>query len=48
MVVNLNGFLADSAWTYAVGEVDEAGKKLMDVTKNTLPRNRAAQVGNRW
>src|SRR5699024_4662957 len=33
MVVNLNGFLADSAWTYAVGEVDPAGKRLMEVTK---------------
>ncbi|HLQ73254.1 MAG TPA: type I methionyl aminopeptidase [Bacillota bacterium] len=36
MVVNLNGGLADSAWTYAVGEVDEAGRKLMDVTKKSL------------
>ncbi|WP_339149170.1 MULTISPECIES: type I methionyl aminopeptidase [unclassified Sutcliffiella] len=36
MVVNLNGSLADSAWTYAVGEVSEASKKLMEVTKNSL------------
>ena len=28
MVVNLDGGLADSAWTYAVGEVDEKGKRL--------------------
>lgn len=48
MVVNLNGFLADSAWTYAVGEVDEAGKKLMDVTKKALYLGiEQAQVGNR-
>jgi len=48
MVVNLNGALADSAWTYAVGEVDEAGKRLMDVTKESLYRGiEQAQVGNR-
>ena len=48
MVVNLNGALADSAWTYAVGEVDEAGKRLMEVTKESLYRGiEQAQVGNR-
>src|SRR5690625_474264 len=48
MVVNLTGALADSAWTYAVGEVDEAGKRLMDVTKESLYRGiEQAQVGNR-
>jgi methionyl aminopeptidase len=36
MVVNLNGALADSAWTYAVGEVSEAAQKLMEVTHNSL------------
>lgn len=35
-VVNLNGGLADSAWTYAVGEVDDQAKKLMEVTKKCL------------
>jgi methionyl aminopeptidase len=38
MVVNLNGGLADSAWTYAVGEVSEEAQRLMDVTKNALYR----------
>ena len=48
MVVNLNGFLADSAWTYEVGEVDPAGKHLMDVTKKSLYLGiEQAQVGNR-
>ena len=48
MVVNLNGGLADSAWTYAVGDVDEKGKKLMDVTKKSLYKGiEQAQVGNR-
>lgn len=48
MVVNLNGFLADSAWTYAVGEVDPAGQRLIDVTKKSLYLGiEQAQVGNR-
>lgn len=48
MVVNLNGGLADSAWTYAVGDVDEKGKKLMEVTKKALYLGiEQAQVGNR-
>ncbi|WP_043931341.1 type I methionyl aminopeptidase [Bacillus sp. EB01] len=36
MVVNLNGALADSAWTYAVGEVSEETGHLLDVTKQAL------------
>lgn len=36
MVVNVDGYLADSAWSYAVGEVDETTKKLMRVTKECL------------
>jgi len=48
MVVNLNGALADSAWTYAVGNVDEEGKRLMDVTKKALYVGiEQAQAGNR-
>jgi len=48
MVVNLKGGLADSAWSYAVGNVDEAGKKLMEVTKKSLYLGiEQAQVGNR-
>ncbi|HLR09621.1 MAG TPA: type I methionyl aminopeptidase [Bacillota bacterium] len=48
MVVNLNGGLADSAWTYAVGQVDEAGKRLMEVTKRSLYKGiEQARAGNR-
>ncbi|GEL77910.1 type I methionyl aminopeptidase [Tenuibacillus multivorans] len=48
MVVNLDGGLADSAWTYAVGDVDEKGKQLMEVTKNSLNKGiEQAQAGNR-
>lgn len=48
MVVNLNGGLADSAWTYAVGNVDEKGQKLIDVTKEALYKGIAqAKHGNR-
>ncbi len=48
MVVNLKGALADSAWTYAVGEIDEQKQKLLDVTKEALYRGiEQAVVGNR-
>lgn len=48
MVVNLNGGLADSAWTYAVGNVDAAGRRLMDVTKESLYKGiEQARIGNR-
>lgn len=48
MVVNLNGALADSAWSYAVGNVSEQAQKLLDVTKEALYRGIAASVsGNR-
>ncbi len=54
MVVNLNGALADSAWTYAVGEVSEAAGKIMEVSKNSLyigieqavPGNRLGDIGH--
>ena len=36
MVVNLNGWLADSAWSYAVGNISEEAKKLMEVTEKSL------------
>src|SRR5699024_8261226 len=36
LVVNLNGGLADSAWPYAVGDIDEKGKQVMEVTKKAL------------
>ncbi|RSD26699.1 type I methionyl aminopeptidase [Mesobacillus subterraneus] len=48
MVVNLNGALADSAWSYPVGTVSEQTQKLLDVTKESLYRGIAASVpGNR-
>lgn len=48
MVVNLNGGLADSAWTYTVGKVTDTAEKLMDVTKNSLYKGiEKALVGNR-
>ena len=34
MVVNLDGWLADSAWSYAVGNVSPEAQHLLDVTKN--------------
>lgn len=48
MVVNLNGALADSAWSYPVGEVSEENKKLLDVTKEALYKGiEQAVIGNR-
>lgn len=34
MVVNLDGWLADSAWSYPVGNLSEEAQHLLDVTKN--------------
>lgn len=36
MVINLDGWLADSAWTYAIGRVSDKARKLMNVTKESL------------
>lgn len=36
VVVNLNGALADSAWTYGVGEVSGGARKLMETSKKAL------------
>ena len=48
MVVNYNGALADSAWTYAVGSVSPEANRLLDVTKDALERGIAQAVpGNR-
>lgn len=48
MVVNLGGWLADSAWTYGVGQISEEAEKLLKVTKESLFRGIAqATVGNR-
>lgn len=48
MVVNLNGGLADSAWTYAVGTISDTAKHLMEVTLNSLYKGiEKAHVGGR-
>ncbi|WP_377887739.1 type I methionyl aminopeptidase [Alkalihalobacillus sp. R86527] len=48
MVVNLNGALADSAWSYAVGNVSEEKQQLLDTTKKSLYVGiEKAVVGNR-
>jgi methionyl aminopeptidase len=48
MVVNLNGALADSAWSYPVGKVSKEAKRLLDVTKESLYKGiEQVKVGNR-
>lgn len=48
MVVNLNGSLADSAWTYAVGNISEEARHLMETTLKCLYLGiKEAKVGNR-
>lgn len=48
MVVNVDGYLADSAWSYGVGEISKETQKLMDVTKECLYKGiEMAQIGNR-
>lgn len=48
MVVNLNGALADSAWSYAVGEVSDEATHLLHITEEALNRAVAQSViGNR-
>lgn len=48
MVVNLNGWLADSAWSYAVGSISDDTKRLLDITKKSLDVGiEKAIVGNR-
>lgn len=48
MVINLNGALSDSCWSYSVGEATDEVKKLMDVTLTSLYKGiAAAKIGNR-
>ncbi|PZE19605.1 type I methionyl aminopeptidase [Paenibacillus xerothermodurans] len=48
MVVKLNGWLADSAWSYAVGSISPQASHLLKVTKESLYRGiQQAVVGNR-
>lgn len=54
MVVSLNGWMADSAWSYAVGKVSDEVMKIMRVTKEclyrginkTMPGNRIGDISN--
>jgi methionyl aminopeptidase len=46
--VEKNGFFGDSAYTFAIGEIDPEVEKLMQVTKKSLYRGiRAARPGNK-
>lgn len=48
MVVNVDGWLADSAWSYSVGDVSNEASELLNVTKEALYRGiEKAVVGNR-
>lgn len=48
MVVNKDNWLADSAWSYAVGKISDDAQKLMDVTKACLYKGiECAIAGNR-
>jgi len=48
MVVNLNGWLADSAWSYPVGTVSPRPRKLLKTTLQALEAGiRQAVIGNR-
>lgn len=48
MVVNLNGWLADSAWSYGIGTISEQAAKLLETTKESLFKGiEQAVVGNR-
>ncbi|UYO03381.1 type I methionyl aminopeptidase [Paenibacillus sp. PSB04] len=48
MVVNLKGWLADSAWSYPVGNISEQAQRLLDVTHESLYKGiEKAVIGNR-
>ncbi len=48
IVVNLDGWLADSAWSYPVGNVNDKARKLLDITKQLLYQGiEKAVAGNR-
>ncbi|MGN7456468.1 type I methionyl aminopeptidase [Paenibacillus pasadenensis] len=48
IVAQADGWIADSAWTYAVGTLPESSRKLMQVTKECLDIGVSlAQPGNR-
>ncbi|KGE17715.1 type I methionyl aminopeptidase [Paenibacillus wynnii] len=48
MVVNLNGWLADSAWSYGIGTISDTAAKLLQTTKESLFKGiEQAVAGNR-
>ncbi|QAA23547.1 type I methionyl aminopeptidase [Sporolactobacillus terrae] len=48
MVVNLNGAMSDSAWSYAVGEISDEAQHLLETTEKSLYKGiEQAVVGNR-
>lgn len=48
MVVNVDGWLADSAWSYEVGNVSPEAKKLLRVTREAMYKGiEKAVIGNR-
>lgn len=47
-VVNYNGYLSDSCWSYPIGKLSEEDQKLMDITLESLNVGiEKARVGNR-
>lgn len=47
-MVNVNGWLADSAWSYEVGEVSKRPKDLLKTTREAMYIGiEAAKIGNR-
>lgn len=48
IVVNIDGWLADSAWSYPVGNISKEARDLLDITKLVLYKGiEKAVVGNR-
>ena len=48
LVVNVDGWLADSGWSYEVGEVSDEAKRLLRVTKECMYKGiELARIGNR-
>ncbi len=48
MVVNVDGWLADSAWSYEVGSVSQEAKNLLKITREAMYRGiEKAIIGNR-
>lgn len=47
-VVEFNGWMSDSCWSYGVGEIDDETKRLMDVTRECMYEGiKLAVIGNR-